>query len=139
MRTRMARKWNLRQLFAETKNKTAERETAEQGVSLTGMIESGDFKIDLAARTVALRGENLSLTAEEFDVLVFLAGHPQRMVTPRTMLATSWTANGLRQTEFLRVLLSLRKKLDAAGHGKHYLKTEPWIIYRFDATSSSVA
>jgi two-component system, OmpR family, KDP operon response regulator KdpE len=133
----MARNWNLRQLFAEKKNKTTERETAEQSVSLTGMIESGDFKIDLVTRTVTLRGENLSLTTEEFDVLVFLAGHPQRMVTPRTMLATSWTANGLRQTEFLRVLMSLRKKLDASGNGKHYLKTEPWIIYRFDPSSSA--
>lgn len=133
----MARNWNLRQLFAEKKNKTAERETAEQSVSLTGMIESGDFKIDLAARTVTLRSQNLSLTAEEFDVLVFLAGHPQRMVTPHTMLTTSWTANRRRQTEFLRVLMSLRKKLDAAGQGKHYLKTEPWIIYRFDPTSSA--
>lgn len=133
----MARNWNLRQLFAEKKNKTTERETAEQSVSLTGMIESGDFKIDLVTRTVTLRGENLSLTTEEFDVLVFLAGHPQRMITPRTMLATSWTANGLRQTEFLRVLMSLRKKLDASGNGKHYLKTEPWIIYRFDPSSSA--
>jgi two-component system, OmpR family, KDP operon response regulator KdpE len=104
---------------------------------VTGMIESGDFKIDLAARTVTLRSENLLLTAEEFDVLLFLAGHPQRMVTPHTMLATNWTANGPRQTEFLKVLMSLRKKLDAAGQGKHYLKTEPWIIYRFDPTSSA--
>jgi len=133
----VARNWNLRQLLAEKKNETPERETAEQSVSLTGMIESGDFKIDLAARTVTLRSENLLLTAEEFDVLLFLAGHPQRMVTPHTMLATNWTANEPRQTEFLKVLMSLRKKLDAAGQGKHYLKTEPWIIYRFDPTSSA--
>jgi two-component system KDP operon response regulator KdpE len=139
MRIQMARNWNLRQLFAEKQTKTPERETAEQSVSLTGIIDSGDFKIDLAARTATLCGENLSLTAEEFDVLVFLAGHPQRMVTPHTRLATSWTANGLRQTDFLRVLITLRKKLDAAGHGKHYLKTEPWIIYRFDPSSSSAA
>jgi DNA-binding response OmpR family regulator len=86
---------------------------------------------------VTLRSQHLSLTAEEFDGLVFLSGHPQRMVTPHTMLTTSWTANRLRQTEFLRVLMSLRKKLDAAGQGKHYLKTEPWIIYRFDPTSSA--
>ena len=64
---------------------------------------------------------------------------PSDMVTPHTRLATSWTANGLRRTDFLRVLMTLRKKLDAAGHGKHYLKTEPWIIYRFDPTSSSAA
>lgn len=129
----------MRQLFAKTWAREPKRDTAEESASLTGMIESGDFTIDLAERTVTLRGEDLSLTSEEFDVLVFLAGHPQRLVTPHTMLATSWTSNGLRQTEFLRALMSLGKKLDAAGHGKHYLRTEPWVVYRFDPTSSSAA
>lgn len=133
----MTSKWRLRQLFAAKNDRSPGREVAEQSVALTGIIESGDFKIDLATRKVTLRGEDLSLTSEEFDVLVFLAGHPQRLVTPHTMLATSLSANGFRQTKFLRVLMSLRKKLDAAGHGKHYLQTEPWIIYRFDPTSSS--
>jgi two-component system KDP operon response regulator KdpE len=87
---------------------------------------------------VTLDGQELRLTPEEFDVLVFLSSHRQSMVTPRTTLATSWTANRLRQTEFFTTLISLRKKLDAAGPGKHYLRTEPWILYRFDPTSSSV-
>ena len=133
----MTSNWSVRRLFAKKNDRTTDRKVTEQSASLTGMIESGDFKIDLTARSVTLRGEDLPLTSEEFDVLVFLAGHPQRLVTPHTMLATNWTANGLRQTEFLRVLMSLRKKLDVAGHGKHYLKTEPWIIYRFDPTSSA--
>ena len=111
----------------------------EEDVSLTGMIESGDFKIDLTRRAVSLIGQELELTSEEFDVLVFLAGHPQRLVTPHTMLATSWPSNGRRQTEFLRVLISLRNKLDSSGHGKHYLRTEPWVIYRFDPNSFSAA
>lgn len=106
---------------------------------MTGMIESGDFKIDLDERTVALRDQELRLTSEEFDVLVFLGGHRQSLVTPHTMLATTWTANRVRKTEFLRVLISLRQKLDAAGPGQHYLRTEPWVIYRFDPTSSSAA
>jgi two-component system KDP operon response regulator KdpE len=104
---------------------------------LSGMIESGDFKIDLAERTVTLRGQELWLTSEEFDVLVFLARHRRSLVTPHTMLATSWTANRLRQTEFLKALISLRKKLDAAGPAHHYLRTEPWVMYCFDPTSSS--
>jgi two-component system, OmpR family, KDP operon response regulator KdpE len=138
-RALMTRDWDLRQLFAKTRDGELERNTAEKSVSLTRMIESGDFKIDLAERTVTLRGQELRLISEEFDVLVFLASHPQRLVTPRTILATSWTANRLRQTEFLRALISLRKKLDAAGPGKHFLRTEPWVIYRFDPTSASAA
>ena len=45
--------------------------------SLSGLVESGDFRIELARRTVTLRGPELPLTSEEFDVLVFLAGHPK--------------------------------------------------------------
>lgn len=135
----MTTTWTLWQLFAKTRDRAAERKTAEKSVGPTGTIESGDFKIDLAGRTVTLHGEGLMLTSEEFDVLVFLVGHPRRLVTPNTMLATSWAANGPRQTGFLNALLSLRKKLDAAGQGKHYLRTEPWVMYRFDPTSSPTA
>jgi len=134
----MTRSWSLRRLFTG-EDKAPERDTAEEGLSVRGMIESGDFKIDLDNRTVTLCGQDLRLTSEEFDVLVFLASHPQSLVTRRTMLATSWSANRLRQTEFLRVLISLRKKLDAAGPGKRYLRTEPWVIYRFDPTPSPAA
>jgi DNA-binding response OmpR family regulator len=100
------------------------------------MIKSGDFHIDIDKRTVTLRGQQLELTSEEFDVLVFLASHPRSLVTPHTMLATGWTVNRPQHTEFLTTLISLRKKLDAAGPGKHYLRTEPWVIYRFDPICS---
>ena len=130
----MAGSWNLRQLFA---TKAIERErNAEQRVSSTEIIEVGDFSVEVGERVVTLRGEKLSLTAEEFDVLLYLIGHPQRCVTPRTMLATSWTSDGLHQTEFLKALLSLRKKLDAVAAGSQYLRTEPWVIYRFNPRSS---
>lgn len=110
---------------------------AKENVTVSNVIESGDFRINLLSRTVTLREETLELTPEEFDVLVFLAGHPQSMVTPRTVLSTSWASCRLQQTEFLRALLSLRRRLEVAGHGKHYLRTEPWIIYRFDPESSA--
>ena len=130
----MVGSWNLRQLFA--KQPIERGRNAEQRVSSTEIMEVGDFRLDVAERVVTLRGEELSLTAEEFDVLLYLIGHPQRCVTPRTVLATSGTSDGLRQTEFLKALLSLRRKLDAVVAGNQYLRTEPWVIYRFDPRSS---
>jgi two-component system KDP operon response regulator KdpE len=135
----MTRSWSLRQIITKTWGRVPQQDTAKESASLTEKIEFGDFRIDLDERSVTLDGQELRLTPEEFDVLMFLSSHPQSMVTPRTTLATSWTANRLRQTEFLTTLISLRKKLDAAGPSKHYLRTEPWIIYRFDPTSSSAA
>jgi two-component system, OmpR family, KDP operon response regulator KdpE len=133
----MNRNWSLRRPFANTCDKASEQDTAKENASVTRRIQFGDFKIDLDERIVILRDDELRLTSEEFDVLVFLASHPRSLVTPQTMLARGSNANQLGQTRFLTTLISLRKKLDAAGHGKHYLQTEPWVIYRFDPTASS--
>jgi two-component system, OmpR family, KDP operon response regulator KdpE len=133
----MNRNWSLRQLFAKTCDKASEQDTAKESASVTRRIRFGDFKIDLDERIVTVCDQELRLTSEEFDVLVFLASHPRSLVTPQTMLAKSSTANQLGQTRFLTTLISLRKKLDAVGHGKHYLQTESWVIYRFDPTASS--
>lgn len=118
-------------------NRGDESHAAEDDLSLRDVIDSGDFKIDVGSRTVSLCGEYLELSSEEFDVLVYLVNHPHRLITTHTVLATSWTKGSPRQTEFLRVLLSLRKKLDAAAPGRHYLRTEPWVVYRFDPIASS--
>ena len=133
----MNRNWSLRRPFVNTCDKASEQDTAKENASVTRRIQFGDFKIDLDERIVILRDDELRLTSEEFDVLVFLASHPRSLVTPQTMLARSSNANQLGQARFLTTLISLRKKLDAAGHGKHYLQTEPWVIYLFDPTASS--
>jgi hypothetical protein len=73
---------------------------------------------------VTLDGAPLNLTPDEFDVLVFLVNHHHHMVTPNTVLTTGRTHS--RRAEFLRILLSLREKLEAAAPGKHYLRRNPW-------------
>jgi len=129
----MARSWSLRQLFV--KNPRALLRNLEDPAP-PETVEVGDFTINTAERTAMLRGQDLRLTSEEFDVLVFLTTHPQRCITPHTILATSWTSDGLHQAAFLKTLLGLRKKLDAVVAGNQYLRTEPWVIYKFDPRSS---
>ena len=101
------------------------------------VIEMGDFRIDLANRTAFMRAQKLLLSWEEFDTLVFLINHPQRLVTRQTTLTTNPATGSPHRTNFLRNLLSLREKLAAAGAGREYLRTEPWIIYRFEPDPSS--
>lgn len=126
----------LRQMVLKHLGRTPEQPAAEDRL-LREVIESGDFKLDMARRTATINGIPLDLTSEEFEVLVFIVNHPQQLITPHTVLATSWAVSQRRQTEFLRVLLSLRKKLEEAAPGKHYLRTEPWVVYRFSTASSS--
>jgi DNA-binding response OmpR family regulator len=129
----MAENWSLQQLFGKHSQEALRH---AEDPAPTEIMEVGDFTIDTAGRTATLRGQDLQLTSAEFDVLVYLTTHPQRCVTPHTVLATSWAQDGLHQTEFLKVLWSLRKKLDAVVAGNHYLRTEPWVIYKFDPKPS---
>jgi DNA-binding response OmpR family regulator len=98
------------------------QQIAEGSTHSADIIESGDFELNLAQRTTTVCGRELRLTSDEFDVLVFLYRHPQRLVTQYTMLATNCSVNGTRQTAFLTSLISLRNKIDAVGTGKHYLQ-----------------
>lgn len=101
------------------------------------IIEAGDFRIDLRSHQVLVRGEELRLSSEEFDMLVFLALHPRRIVTPRTLLSTRWVGHEVRQADFLRVLNSLRGKIESVSSGARYIRTEPWVFYRFEPGDSS--
>ena len=125
------------QLFSKASRLALDEHAGKEDYSSQGVIELGDFRIDMNRRIVTVHGDDLDLSSEEFDVLLFLIRHPQRLITPQTVLMTTATSENPRQTEFLRVLLSLRKKLEAAGAGQHYLRTEPWVVYKFDPAPSS--
>jgi DNA-binding response OmpR family regulator len=54
------------------------------------VIESGDVRIDTRAREVFRGGCLLSLTAREFDVLVYLAARPRHAVSRDELLEHVW-------------------------------------------------
>jgi len=96
------------------------------------VIEIGDFRIDVPARTVLVKTREVHLTPKEFDLLIYLARHPGKVLTHRTLLASVWGPNSVEQPEYLRVFVGqLRKKLEADDSVK-YIVTEPWVGYRFE-------
>jgi DNA-binding response OmpR family regulator len=112
------------------------KHSSVQGEAPGDVMELGDFRIDLFKETVTVRGRELQLTAAEFETLVFLTDHPKSFVTPHTAVEISCAGHGLQQAEFLRVLLSLRKKLESQDATNNYIRAEPWIFYRFDPRAS---
>jgi two-component system KDP operon response regulator KdpE len=98
-----------------------------------GLVEVGDFRIDLATRSVMVSGRELRLTPKEFDLLVYLSQHPNRVIPHRTLLAAVWGANSTEQPEYLRVFIGqLRKKVEPDPAEPRYLLTERWVGYRFE-------
>lgn len=95
-------------------------------------LEAGDFLIDVEAHTVEVRGAAVRLTPKEFDLLVCLMRHPDRVLTHTFLLQKVWGSYYAEQPEALRVLVgSLRKKIEKDPAHPSHLLTEPWIGYRF--------
>jgi two-component system, OmpR family, KDP operon response regulator KdpE len=96
------------------------------------VIEIGVFRIDVPARTVLVKAREVHLTPKEFDLLIYLARHPGKVLTHRALLSAVWGPNSVEQPEYLRVFVGqLRKKLEADDSPK-YIVTEPWVGYRFE-------
>lgn len=99
-------------------------------------IAVGDFHVDLEARTVSVRGEEVHLTPKEYELLVYLIRHTGKVLTHRVLLGAIWGGDYTEQTEYLRVFIGqLRKKIESDPAKPHYILTEPWIGYRFNADS----
>jgi two-component system KDP operon response regulator KdpE len=97
-----------------------------------GVVKRGDLVIDVDRRKVVRGGDDLRLTPKELELLLFLAQHAGRVLTHRTILKAIWGPNAVDQPEHLRVLVnSLRRKLERDPAKPQYIKTEPWVGYRF--------
>ena len=101
------------------------------------VIRTNDLTVDLAARVVTLRGEEVHLTPTEFDLLRLLVRNRGRLMTHRDLLVAVWGNGYADDTQVLRAhIANLRRKIEpaAAGTGGHrYIRTDPGVGYRFAA------
>jgi len=97
------------------------------------VIEAGDFRVDLENRNVTVKGREVRLTPKEYDLMIHLLRHQGKVLTHRALLAAVWGGDSVEQTEYLRVFVGqLRKKIEPDPSAPRYVRTEPWIGYRFD-------
>jgi len=91
------------------------------------------LRIDPASRTVEVDGEGRHLTRREFDLLAFLAAHPNRTFSRRQLLAEVWSSSVAWQdadtvTEHVR---RVRRKIERDPRRPRWLVTSPGGGYRF--------
>ena len=98
----------------------------------SGPLTRGGLVIDRERFRVFRDNDEVRLTPKEFELLTFLAQHPGRVLTHRTILKAVWGTHAADQPEHLRVLVgSLRKKIESNPSSPKYILTEPWVGYRF--------
>lgn len=72
-----------------------------------------DVEIDLAARTASRGGSPLQLTSREFDLLVFLAGHPGETFSKASLLSQVWGWDFGDNSTVTVHIRRLRQKIEA--------------------------
>ena len=96
------------------------------------VIRIDELEVDLARRLVRLRGEVVSLTPTEYELLRLLITNAGKVLTHRQMLKQIWGAAYLEQPHVLRVNISnLRHKLENDASRPRYILTESGVGYRF--------
>jgi DNA-binding response OmpR family regulator len=102
---------------------------AEDGGDL---ISAEGLTIDLARRTVEVRGERVQLTYVEFELLRILASHPGRVYSRRMLLEALWGGADYREPRTIDVhVRHLREKLERDPAEPEYLLTVRGVGYRF--------
>ena len=79
------------------------------------VLEIGEVQVDIARREVRLRGDPVSITTREFDLLQYLAENPGLVLSRRQLLDGVWGYNWVGDERTVDVhVFQLRKKLGDA-------------------------
>ena len=101
-------------------------------------IVVGDLDVDLVHHMATLSGEQLQLTAKEFELLAYLARHAGKVCTHHMILKDVWGPGYGAESNYVRVYTHrLRKKMgDEDGQ---LLKTIPGVGYQLVPAAHSGA
>jgi two-component system KDP operon response regulator KdpE len=94
-------------------------------------FEVGELRVDLSARRVFVRDEEVRLTRTEYNLLATLVKHAGKVVTHRQLLREVWGPGATGESHYLRVYMGqLRHKLEQDPARPRYLLTETGVGYR---------
>jgi two-component system KDP operon response regulator KdpE len=101
---------------------------------------SNDLSIDFESRSVTVRGRPVRLTPKEFELLRLLVANQGKALPHRKLLQAVWGPDYGEETEYLRVFINqLRKKIESDPRNPRYIRTDPWVGYRFEGAPTGPA
>jgi two-component system response regulator RegX3 len=96
------------------------------------LIEIGDLRLDLDARTIDKAGVPVALAAREFDLLALLMQHAGRALRREEIMDEVWDPHWFGSTKTLDVHIAwLRKKLEDEPAHPRYITTIRGVGFRF--------
>ena len=104
-------------------------------LSRNEIMETGNLKIDVSSRRVWVKGKEQHITEREFEILVYLAKHPNRAISKRELFKDVFGKD--REEEQQRATLavhikSIRNKIEPNPRMPSYIETIRGVGYRFN-------
>lgn len=95
-------------------------------------IDIRELSINKASHRVFLRGKEIGLTVKEFEVLVFLAEHPNRVFKKEELFERIWGFESNGEIATVTVHISrIREKIEADPSNPQFIETVWGAGYRF--------
>ena len=96
------------------------------------IIEIRGLKIDTTARRVWINGEEKNFTTKEFDLLTFLASHPNHVYTKDELFREIWDMESIGDIATVTVhIKKIREKIEYDTSNPQYIETIWGVGYRF--------
>jgi DNA-binding response OmpR family regulator len=102
------------------------KEVQNDGIMIRGL------QIDKVSRRVYVNNHEVSFTAKEFDVLTFLALHPNRVFSKEELFERLWGLDSLGDISTVTVhIRKIREKIETDSSNPQYIETVWGAGYRF--------
>ena len=96
------------------------------------VIEIRGLKIDTTARRVWVNGEERTFTTKEFDLLTFLASHPNHVYSKEELFREIWDMESIGDIATVTVhIKKIREKVEVDTSNPQYIETIWGVGYRF--------
>ena len=96
------------------------------------VIEIRGIRIDKTARRVIVDGEEKAFTGKEFDLLTFLAEHPNHVYTKEELFREIWDLDSIGDIATVTVhIKKIREKIEFDSAKPQYIETIWGVGYRF--------
>ena len=129
----MTKPFSPRELVARVKAHLARYERLVSSAKQENdVIEIRGIKIDKTARRVFVNGEEKVFTTKEFDLLTFLAEHPNHVFTKDELFKEIWDMDSIGDIATVTVhIKKIREKIEYDTSKPQYIETIWGVGYRF--------
>jgi two-component system KDP operon response regulator KdpE len=124
----LTKPFSAKELLARVRAVLRRAQRPEEMVTAT--LTCSELEINFARRMVKMRGENVSLTRTEYDLLRQLALNVNRVMVHQDLLTAVWGAEYRDDVDYLRAYIRyLRRKLEADPSTPEYIVTAQGVGY----------